>query len=750
MSITNLTSTDTGNSSGTLILSGEVYVLVQIIDIVNSADGSENQVRKTERRKYDLNNPFEYGAFIEDSGIAFVEEKAAGATTAWQDIKNPNVSTERKQQILDAGKPYPYANTKRLAVVRQENNVFYLVDQNRPVIYEYNYEDACEIIDFDSKVIPGTNRRDANSPCNLRVLPDDTTTTVETFFLSSSFTDFDDYRRGYRSLFQELGFKSGSTSDTFSFDPKRFQFISQSLIIDDFEDVVIGPVRIDEEVIPGERGTSRTDLVIYQSVLRKNKRTSAVVSGSGREVEIYRRTLSQTDESIFVYKKIEDGNIKSVTLYNNTAGIWNGKGKLYNFYTSSNQTVTEKSYKLEVFSGSCEPSKMFSIYYGDFTGHGTTKLSDDRQIYGHSKSVYSMISSLVGNTLTKTLFFTDNSVSRSLALGNQLKALAGTEIATFVNKNFNLAFDPTGYGYVNFVNGLDLIEMSGSDFYYKPGLGATAGPVLLTPVSTAEKIFAIQINPDLLKNAIDEGNFELCLSELSGSILSVKNNSNKVLQLIDSSRQYDIILEGDTQDSNRFKSGFVGQLAYDVVSGSLVNGIHSNASPVVYGKVYPGYGLIVLDADKINNELNFGIVSQSNTDGMNPFRLFTSVSGAAAPTLLRSELFPFNVRQVDAKIVDTVQILLNKNDFNYSTNPSYYANRERSPFFRPAGQTNFADGRLYDGTLRFRQWFYEPITYITSIGLYNDNYELLAIGKISKPIKKSFDESLKLKVNIRY
>lgn len=747
-----VTSNDTGNQSGNLILSGEVVVIATIFEIVQSGTGrfEESTTKRTEHRKYNLNNLYEWGAFVEDSGNAFVEEVAAGASSAWSELKNPNTTTQRKQQILESGQPYQYTNTKRLASVNVINNSFYLIDQTKPVIYIYNYDDKCEKLDFDSKVIPGTNKKNPNSPCNDPVTPPPSSgsagVNIELSLLNNSFNEFDDYTRGYKTLFQEIGFRSGSVGNFSSFTPKHFQFISQSLIVDEFENIVSGPIRAEEQTT-NVRGGSKVELVIYQTIQRRNKRTGAVTSGSG-EVEVYRTVLEEIPGDVFIYKKLQRSSIQSTVLHNNTVGIWNGKGKLYNFYTSSAQSSIEKSYKLEVLSGSCDPNKMFSIYYGDINGHGTTKLSEDRKQYGYSKSVYSMFSSLVGNTLTKKMFFTDNSVSQSSYLMQQMSILSSSNISTFINSNFTLGYDPTGYGYVNYTDGSDVIQMSGSNFYYKPGLVATAGPTLLKPIKSAEKIFAIQINPTLLKDTLDEGNFELCLAKLSGS--SIDNNSDKVLQLIDSSRQYDIISEGDTQDSNRFKSGFIGQLSYDLVSGSLVSGIYQNVAPNVYGKVYPGYGLIVLDAEKLNTELNLGIVSQSNFDGQNPLKLFASISGAAMPTSTRNTLFPFNARKVDASIVDSIQVLLDNKDFNYSTNPSYYSNRERSPFFRPAGQTNFANGKLYDGTLRFRQWFYDPITYITAVGLYNDDFELLAIGKLSKPIKKSFDDTLKLKINIRY
>jgi hypothetical protein len=42
-----------------------------------------------------------------------------------------------------------------------------------------------------------------------------------------------------------------------------------------------------------------------------------------------------------------------------------------------------------------------------------------------------------------------------------------------------------------------------------------------------------------------------------------------------------------------------------------------------------------------------------------------------------------------------------------------------------------------------------PQTYITSIGLYNSNNELLAIGKLKRPLLKNKNKSYIFEVNMR-
>ena len=72
----------------------------------------------------------------------------------------------------------------------------------------------------------------------------------------------------------------------------------------------------------------------------------------------------------------------------------------------------------------------------------------------------------------------------------------------------------------------------------------------------------------------------------------------------------------------------------------------------------------------------------------------------------------------------------NKN-FNYSNNPTWTITSGSSKLIRTQMQT-------------------DPVVYITSVGLYNDNGDLLAIAKTSKPIAKSFDREITIKVKLDF
>jgi len=72
----------------------------------------------------------------------------------------------------------------------------------------------------------------------------------------------------------------------------------------------------------------------------------------------------------------------------------------------------------------------------------------------------------------------------------------------------------------------------------------------------------------------------------------------------------------------------------------------------------------------------------------------------------------------------------NTGDYNYSSNPTYISASK----LRVKGDNPFA----------------QPISYITTIGLYSSQNELLAVAKLSEPLKKTPSNELTLRVRLDY
>lgn len=108
---------------------------------------------------------------------------------------------------------------------------------------------------------------------------------------------------------------------------------------------------------------------------------------------------------------------------------------------------------------------------------------------------------------------------------------------------------------------------------------------------------------------------------------------------------------------------------------------------------------------------------------------FTSneISASADALRLRIQNIQFNNT---TELNSTVYFCrANHNEFNYSSNPTYLSSSKL------VVKNTTTDN---------------PVSYITTVGLYNDNRELLAVAKLSEPLKKTPDTEFTLRVRLDY
>jgi hypothetical protein len=263
--------------------------------------------------------------------------------------------------------------------------------------------------------------------------------------------------------------------------------------------------------------------------------------------------------------------------------------------------------------------------------------------------------------------------------------------------------------------------------------------------------YAIDVNRDRFGDRLDEGNLELNLHILSGSqFLTGNGNRNahtgsnvrlgaagNILRLIDDSR---LDIEADlssnayagfyqtVSESKTHLVGRGGEIFY-IVSGTLEDGIYNKSQPHVYGLSYPRLGVIILDADLLDISSSFLTVTGSDVAGDNAMKLFTSLSGSALYTDASGDYLGFQARKVKYEYIEQYFIRVKNGDYNFTNNPSYQTGSE---------------GQIID------DFYGNPKVYITQVGLYNENKELLAVGKISKPILKSYTEEALIQMDLKY
>lgn len=246
------------------------------------------------------------------------------------------------------------------------------------------------------------------------------------------------------------------------------------------------------------------------------------------------------------------------------------------------------------------------------------------------------------------------------------------------------------------------------------------------------QIYAINFYRGRVGDKLDPGNFELNLAELNGgshpnNVFTGSNvaisSSNNVISLIDDS--------GDANES----LGYLGLPSpiRNLVSGSITNGIYNPSAPHYYGLVYLDQATIVIDADKLNQSASFNTVTGSNINGDNAHKLFKSISGSA----VFGSGNGFYARSVNVTECAYYYIRVRPSSFNYTNNPTFVSS-SADPL------SNIKN------TIRNKNFRNDPTVYVSSIGLYNDNLELLAVAKMSKPIRKDYNNELSVTVKLEY
>jgi hypothetical protein len=249
--------------------------------------------------------------------------------------------------------------------------------------------------------------------------------------------------------------------------------------------------------------------------------------------------------------------------------------------------------------------------------------------------------------------------------------------------------------------------------------------------TATDSIYAINVARARMREYLDEGNLEINLQRLSGSqwltgggVQNAWTGSNvkvyptqAVTRLIDDSRV------------NSATITTAGEV-YNIVSGTLEDGIYNSSSPHKYGLLYRRLGIIVLDGNKLDMSCSFLTVTGSEIPGNNAMKLFTAMSGAALYTDTSGDRLGFQGRSAE-KVKSTHYFVRVKNqEYNFSNNPTFVTGSE--------------------GDLAEPTFIGDPKVYITGIGLYNDAKELLAVGKLSRPLQKSFSREALIKLKLEF
>lgn len=248
---------------------------------------------------------------------------------------------------------------------------------------------------------------------------------------------------------------------------------------------------------------------------------------------------------------------------------------------------------------------------------------------------------------------------------------------------------------------------------------------------TSEYVYVVSFNRNRYKEKLAPGSWELSLHGMNTN--TTLPTGNKITKLVDETLSQTYLL-----DTSLVRTGVGGQY-YFVYSGSLDDGLYSGPnSAVPYGIVYPDYGLIVLNGKALDasGSINTNRAAAVSGSKYNSFKLFNSISAS----LSSGSSHYFEGRTLET-IHSTIYFArIGNGEFNYSNNISYYT-ASISDSYR------IKDNLRLSGTANDTN---RNVTYVTTVGLYNDDNELLAVAKLSKPVIKTSNSEMIIKIKLDY
>ena len=221
----------------------------------------------------------------------------------------------------------------------------------------------------------------------------------------------------------------------------------------------------------------------------------------------------------------------------------------------------------------------------------------------------------------------------------------------------------------------------------------------------SDDFYAVNISRANYRERVDPGNWEIKLS-----------GSNGIFHFIDNSNE-------------KFNTTNAGTNEYNIVSGTLNLGTNTDATISSYvasngqgfGKFYPDYGILKFNPSALSASVGgelAGTIASSSYEFKHQ-NIYNAIKGGG----------DFQARRIENISTAHYIVRVNNREFNFSNNPTY---------------TDVT------GSMTQPTFTTDPLTYITTVGLFNDANEMIAVAKTSQPIAKSFSKELLLKVKLDF
>jgi hypothetical protein len=231
-----------------------------------------------------------------------------------------------------------------------------------------------------------------------------------------------------------------------------------------------------------------------------------------------------------------------------------------------------------------------------------------------------------------------------------------------------------------------------------------------------------------MKDRLNKKNWTIILSGSNTAGTGARNTGNMGL----------IYLTDDSANDN--PTSTIAGDRYNIVSGSAGTISGSGAAHRTYGFFYPDQGILVFSQKELSGSIQGKGSDKADTvvlgDATHTGFVVSTDTNANEKTALR---FVNCLKPVGAK--------LQFRDEEDQISQQYFCRL-------PAGGMNFSNNPTFvsgsDNEIRNKSMWDNPTVYVTSVQLYNNNGDCVAVGNLSTPLKKNFSSEATIKVKLTY
>lgn len=238
--------------------------------------------------------------------------------------------------------------------------------------------------------------------------------------------------------------------------------------------------------------------------------------------------------------------------------------------------------------------------------------------------------------------------------------------------------------------------------------------------SASLDIFALNIDRNRYKESLFPGTLKLNLwNSVTSTVVRLTDDS------VDTTNNNTTITYGDCGRIFNIVSGSYGQ-ATSTAIGSAKAGWTPSGS---YGFFLPDIGTIILNPRALALPAASGGISLTvdTTTHTSTSLLPVSINNSNLYNAIKSGIC-FQLNSQETVSANYVFVRVGNQEYNYSNNPSFLSG---------------SSGQLIYPTL-----VNSPQTFPTTVGMYNNNGDLLAVAKMSKPLMKDFTHEALIRVKL--